>query len=282
MGKKTLKRLVGFSITCFFITSNSFSQSLEKIWATDSVLKVPESVLFDAKNERLFVSNIDGKGVWDKDRKGSISLVTLSGKVLNPQWITGLHAPKGMALFQTILLVADVDSLVFIETTRAAVVKKIYIPDAKGLNDVAIDKRGNIYVSDSKAKKIHMIGSTKLDLSIYFDGLEEPNGICFVDKTLYFVDGDGFYKLGKDKEKILIANGLDGNPEGVEQVDDETFLVSCLSGLVWQIKLNGEKKLLIDTTKEFINAADIGFDKKNKIVFVPAFWKNYVTAYKLN
>jgi sugar lactone lactonase YvrE len=282
MVKIKSSRIVVFSIACFFTSINSFSQSLEKLWTTDTVLKVPESVLFDAKNERLFVSNIDGKGVWDKDRKGSISLVTLSGKVLNPQWINGLHAPKGMALFQTILLVADVDSLVFIETTRAAVVKKIYIQDAKALNDVAIDKRGNIYVSDSKTKKIHMIGSAKLDLSIYLDGLEEPNGICFVDKTLYFVDGDGFYKLGKDKEKILIAKGLDGNPDGVEQVDDETFLVSCWSGMIWQIKLNGEKKLLIDTSKDSINAADIGFDKKNKIVFVPAFWKNYVTAYKLN
>jgi hypothetical protein len=52
--------------------------------------------------------------------------------------------------------------------------------------------------------------------------------------------------------------------------------------MIWQIKLNGEKILLIDTRTESINAADIGFDKKNKIVFVPAFWKNYVTAYKLN
>lgn len=281
MGKINSSKIVFFLIVCFFTTLNAFSQSLEKLWATDSVLKLPESVLFDAKNERLFVSNIDGKGIWEKDRKGSISLVTLSGKVLNPQWINGLHAPKGMALFQTILLIADVDSLVFIETTRAAIVKKIYIPDAKGLNDVAIDKRGNIYVSDSKTKKIHMIGFAKLDISTYVDGLGEPNGIFFVDKTLYFVDGDGFYKLGKDKEKILIAKGLEGSPDGIEQIDDETFLVSCLSGMIWQIKLNGEKKLLIDTSKDSINAADIGFDKKNKVVFVPTFWKNYVAAYQL-
>ncbi len=281
MVKIKSSRLVVFSIACFFTSINSFSQSLEKLWTTDSVLKVPESVLFDAKNERLFVSNIDGKGVWDKDRKGSISLVTLSGKVLNPQWITGLHAPKGMALFQTILLVADVDSLVFIETTRAAVVKKIYIPDAKGLNDVAIDKRGNIYVSDSKTKRIHMIGSTKLDISIYLDGLEEPNGICFVDKTLYFVDGDGFYKLGKNNEKALIANGLDGTPDGIEAIDEETFLVSCWSGEVWLIKVNGEKKLLLDTKKEMINAADIGFNKKAGILYVPTFWKNQVVAYQI-
>ena len=281
MGKIISSRIVVFLFVCFFTTLNAFSQSLEKLWATDSVLKVPESVILDAKNERLFVSNIDGKGVWEKDRKGSISLVTLSGKVLNQQWFTGLHAPKGMALYQTILIVADIDSLVFIEITRAALVKKISIPEAKGLNDVAIDKRGNIFVTDSKTKKIYMIGIAKLNVETYVEGLDEPNGICVGDKTIYFVDGDGFYKLGKDKEKILIAKGLEGSPDGIEQIDDETFLVSCLSGMIWQIKLNGEKKLLIDTTKDSIGAADIGYDKKNKILYVPTFWKNFVTAYQM-
>jgi len=281
MGKIISSRIVVFLFVCFFTTLNAFSQSLEKLWATDSVLKVPESVILDAKNERLFVSNIDGKGVWEKDRKGSISLVTLSGKVLNQQWFTGLHAPKGMALYQTILIVADIDSLVFIEITRAALVKKISIPEAKGLNDVAIDKRGNIFVTDSKTKKIYMIGIAKLNVETYIEGLDEPNGICVGDKTIYFVDGDGFYKLDKDKEKILIAKGLEGSPDGIEQIDDETFLVSCISGMIWQIKLNGEKKLLIDTTKDSIGAADIGYDKKNKILYVPTFWKNVVTAYQM-
>jgi len=47
------------------------------------------------------------------------------------------------------------------------------------------------------------------------------------------------------------------------------------------VKINGEKKLLLDTRKEGINTADIGYDKKNKIVYVPTFWKNHVVAYQL-
>ena len=126
-----------------------------------------------------------------------------------------------------------------------------------------------------------MIGFIKLDISDYLDSLKNPNGICFVDKTLYFVDGDGFYKLGKNKEKLLIANGLDGNPDGIEAIDEETFLVSCWSGEVWLIKANGEKKLLLDTKIDMVNAADIGFNKKAGILYVPTFWKNQVVAYQL-
>jgi hypothetical protein len=71
----------------------------------------------------------------------------------------------------------------------------------------------------------------------------------------------------------------------INSKDENTFIVSCWAGAVWLIKLNGdsmgEKKLLLDTRNEGINSADIGFDKKNKILYVPTFWKNNVVAYQL-
>ena len=53
----------GLSMVLFFsallITPNLAAQhSLEKLWATDTVLTKPESVLFDAISKSLFVSNI--------------------------------------------------------------------------------------------------------------------------------------------------------------------------------------------------------------------------------
>ncbi|MEY2836556.1 MAG: hypothetical protein RLZZ557_2218, partial [Bacteroidota bacterium] len=35
------------------------AQQLQRIWATDTTLKVPESVCFDSKFQRLFVTNIE-------------------------------------------------------------------------------------------------------------------------------------------------------------------------------------------------------------------------------
>ena len=37
----------------------------------------------------------------------------------------------------------------------------------------------------------------------------------------------------------------------------------------------------LDEGSAGINTADIGYDKKNKIVYVPTFWKNHVVAYQL-
>jgi sugar lactone lactonase YvrE len=257
------------------------AQNLNLLWSTDSTLRTPESVFHDEKTGKIYVSNIEGKGAWDKDGRGSISIITASGKILSPYWVTGLHAPKGMGMFQDFLIVADVDSVVIIEPTRAQIVKKIYIEGAQALNDLTVDKRGNIYVSDSKTKKIHMIDGLKLDVSLYVDGLKGPNGVLFVDRTLYYVDAGGFYKVAKDKQKILIVDGLEGGTDGIEQIDEENFLVSCWSGTIYHVNLKGEKKLLIDTRSGQINAADIGYDKKKKIVYVPTFYKNTVMAYQL-
>lgn len=271
------------SLCCFALIAVSAvsAQSLDKLWSSDTTLKVPESVLFDEKGQRLYVANIEGKGPWEKDGKGSIALLTLSGKVLNPAWVKGLHAPKGMASFQDYLVVADVDSVVFIYVPRGEIVKKVYVEDAKALNDLTADKRGNIYVSDSKSGKIHRIGTAKLEVSTVVDGLKSPNGVLFVDKTLYYVDAGSFYKLGKANEKVLIAEGLEGGVDGIEQIDASSFLISCWSGVVWHVKTDGTKKLLLDTRAEKINAADIGYDRKKKIVYVPTFWVNNVVAYAL-
>jgi hypothetical protein len=277
--KKTMLSLV-LMISCSFFGQ---SQNLTKLWTSDTTLKVPESVLLDTKNERMFVSNIDGKGPWDRDGKGSISLLTLNGKIINPEWVKGLNSPKGMAMVQDFLVVADVDSILIIDISRATVVKKIGIEGAQGFNDITATKSGDIYVSDSKTKKIHMIRQMKS--SLVLDSLKGPNGVLYADRTLFFVDAGSFYKLGKNKERILIAEGMEGNTDGIEQVDENTFIVSCWAGAVWLIKLNGdsmgEKKLLLDTRNEGINSADIGFDKKNKILYVPTFWKNNVVAYQL-
>lgn len=276
-----MKKIILTASFFFSLIITSSAQSLTQLWSTDSTLRVPESVFHDPKTERIYVANIEGKGVWEKDGRGSISIITASGKILSPYWVTGLHAPKGMTMFQDFLIVADVDSVVIIEPLRAQILKKIFVEGAQALNDITSDKRGNIYVSDSKTKKIHKIDGAKLNVTLYLDSLKGPNGVLFVDRTLYYVDAGGFYKLGKDKQKILIVDGLEGGTDGIEQIDEENFLVSCWSGTLWHINLKGEKKLLLDTRSEQINAADIGYDKGKKIVYVPTFWKNSVVAYQL-
>jgi hypothetical protein len=74
---------------------------------------------------------------------------------------------------------------------------------------------------------------------------------------------------------------MTADTDGIEQVDEKNFLISCWSGVVWLVNVNGQKIKLLDTKNEGINAADIGYDRENKILYVPTFWKNNVVAYQL-
>ena len=78
-------------------TTATAQKQLVKLWSTDTILKVPESVFFDAKNSVLYVANIDGEP-WGKDGKGSIAIIDKDGKIVNPVWVGGLNSPKGMAI----------------------------------------------------------------------------------------------------------------------------------------------------------------------------------------
>jgi len=83
-------------VCCSLVSANAQKVTVQQLWATDTILKVPESVLVDDIENCLWVSNIDG-AANDKDGKGSISKLSKTGTPIHLEWITGLNAPKGMA-----------------------------------------------------------------------------------------------------------------------------------------------------------------------------------------
>lgn len=254
------------------------THSLEKKWETEATLKVPESVLFDGEREVLYVTNIDG-APWGKDDKGSVGKIGLDGKVIAVDWVTGLQAPKGMALRDKHLYVGDLAEVVVIDVEKGEIAARIQVPGAKGLNDVTIDKQGVVFVSDSEEKKIFKIENG--EASVVVDQLKGPNGVLSHEGTLYVADGQGLYRVAKDGTLGLINDGMAGGVDGVEHVGGGDFLVSCWSGTVHYVKADGSRETLLDTREEKINAADIGYDAKTRTVYVPTFFKNTVVAYEL-
>ncbi|MBA4168370.1 MAG: ATP/GTP-binding protein, partial [Chitinophagaceae bacterium] len=152
-------------------------------------------------------------------------------------------------------------------------------PGAEFLNDVTAAADGTIYVSDSKTKAIHKVENDKA--SVYLTNLQAPNGVLAWNKTFYLLDKGALYKVGDGKKLIKIAGALDGNADGLEHVAGDDFLATCWEGSVYYVKGDGTVEKLLDTRDQKINSADIGYDAKNKIVYVPTFFKNSVVAYQL-
>jgi len=263
------------------LSFNTHAQKLELKWRTDSLLRVPESVLFDAGKKVLYVANIDGKPDG-KDGEGFISKVGLNGKIENLKWVTGLDAPKGLGLFGSNLYVADISRVVIINIQSGKITNKIEIEGAEFLNDITIDKKGTVYVSDTGTGKIYTLRNNKPEL--YFDSKEFKgvNGLFALPQELYIVDfGTGInYKLSADKNLVKFGTTSEG-ADGVVPVGNGDFLVSSWHGEVFYVTAQGQATKLLDTKDKKISAADIEFDPKSKMLFIPTFFSNTVDAYQL-
>lgn len=252
--------------------------SLVKKWDTGPIFKTPESVLFDAKENMLYVSNIDG-GSADKDGKGFIAKLSVDGKIVSGDWITGLNAPKGMGLYKNKLYVADLTEVVVIDIDKAKIIQHIPIEGAVFLNDIAIDKRGAVYVSDTRINKVYRI--EKGFVVTLIQNLQEPNGLLAVGDELLILDKGSLLKMLDSGSVTSVAGGMDPTTDGIEMVKPNEYLVSSWNGVLYYIYPNGGKQTLLDTRTQKINAADIGYDPKNRIVYVPTLLNNGVVAYEL-
>src|SRR5258708_4903729 len=200
-----MKKLV-FTASLLFSLSLIVAAQQHKLvrkWETDSVLKVPESVLYDAKGQQLYVSNIDGKDPGAKDGIGSVGKVGLDGKIIKVDWVTGLNSPKGLGMYGDMLYVADVDQVAVIDTKKAAIVQKIPVPGAVFLNDITVDKNGIVYVSDTRTNKVHRI--EKGAVTTWLENMNGANGVLADGDDLYVLCSGTLFKADKDKKLTKVA-----------------------------------------------------------------------------
>ena len=132
---------------------------INKLWETPNDLKNPESVAYAPEQNVLFVSNVNGKPT-QKDQNGFISKVSpANGSIIELNWVTGLNAPKGIAISnnKSTLYVSDITDLVEINIDNGKIMKRFNAPGSAFLNDVVSDNQGNIYVSDTGTNTIYKL-----------------------------------------------------------------------------------------------------------------------------
>lgn len=274
---KTLIKLFLCGTVLLTATAVNAQHKLTKLWESDTTLLVPESVI--PYNGTIYTSQINGQP-WTKDGNGAIGTLDMKGKVKNLKWITGLDAPKGLAVNGDWLYVADIKDVVVISISKNKIDHKITIADAVGLNDVTIDSKGVIYATDSQNARVFKI--EKDVPTLYLEGLRGINGIKAVGDKLYILTGNAMMVADAAKNLTKFAT-LENGGDGVEPIGNGDFLVTAWAGWLYYVKADGTKEVLLDThTIKNRKTADIGYDPKTKIVYVPTFSANSIEAYKLD
>ncbi len=266
-------------LACISSAGAVYSQySLKKVWATDTVLATPESVLFWQDKNLLLVSLMNIK-FQQAEKRGAIGIITPTGEIIDTGFITGLRSPKGMGIYNDFLYIADVSEVVKVSLSSKKILNRILLDSAVMLNDITIDEEGRVFISDTRTGKVHVMQNDIV--SEYLTGLTNPNGLLALNNNLYVLASGSLYKADSDKNLKTIATGMESSTDGIIQVAEREFIVSCWSGVIYQVNEDGMVKELLDSRKEKINTADIGYNAKEKIMYVPTFFKNNVLAFSI-
>jgi len=260
---------------------------LKALWQSNE-LRVPESVLWHQQQNRdntdtlLFVSEIDGKGN-EADGMGGVAVLNTDGSIRQKDWLRGLNAPKGLAVYQGKLYIADLTEVVVVDIASATILQKITAPDSVFLNDVTVDAQGRVYISDTRKNRIYKLEQDKI--SSWLEHVAAANGLKVVDEHLYIAAGDKLLQLDladHTKKISQVAVGFAERADGVEPVGNGDFIVSCWAGLVYYVHADGRIQELMDSRTEKLNTADIGWDAATKTLYIPTFFGNSVKAYRLS
>jgi len=265
-------------IALLILANALYAQKLEKVWSTPAELKTPESVLYSDLYGVAFVSCM-GEVHDTKNNDGYLAQINLKGEIVNPNWVGGLNDPKGMAIWDGKLYVADLNELVIIDIETACFDKKLLIPEAKFLNDVTVCENGMVFVSDMRDQRIYAYSNGEFKSWLYDAKLDYVNGLWAEGGKLYAGNNSVWEIDIKTKEIKELFSGA-GGIDGLETIGKGNFIFSNWGGKIY-VSDNGKVLNLIDFTEQKLNTADLDFLPEEKLVLVPTFFQNKVDAYQL-
>ena len=252
--------------------------------------QTPESVLHDTDADVYLVSNINGTPV-EMDGNGFISRLSPTGEVLELKWIDGaaegvtLNAPKGMAIQNGTLYVADIDCVRMFDAATGAPAGEVCPEEAVFLNDVAPHPEGGVLLTDSGldssfsptgADAIYHVAGDEAAAVVAGPDFGAPTGITVHDGEAYvvtFMSGQIFLVTGVNQREELAA--VEGAQfDGIEFLEDGRALVSnWASSCIHVLATDGSLECVMPDLEA---PADIGVDHQRGRVLVPLFNANEV------
>lgn len=261
-------------------------QNASSILFTVEGFSGPEAVRYFEEDQVYFVANFNGAGNA-KDANGFISKVNSSGEIESLKFMIGtsehpLHAPRGMFIQNNSLFVADIDGVHQFNVKTGAHQHFINLSEFNPgfLNDISGSGNGELFVTDTGNRSIYIIEDGVA--SIFSDSVPVfANGITYDITNEVFVlapwRGDTvFYSFNFSGEFTPAYTFNGGNFDGIE-FDENHLIAATQSDSTIRAHDSNTENAFIKTTGR---PADIGINRKDKIIAVPYIALNKVDFWK--
>ena len=290
----TLRTIIAASMLALVPLHQAVAQEgPAEAWALEG-FNSPESVVHDAERGELYVSNVAG-APDEKNGAGFLSRVSPDGEMLEAEWVTGLDAPKGLALDGGTLYVSDIDRLVAVDIETGEVTDSWQGEGAQFLNDTAVDGQGRVFVSDMAASAIYVLDGGNLSVWLQDEALKHPNGLKVDNGTLVvaawgqdlqedFSTSVAGHLIAVDletKEISALGSGEPvGNLDGLEPDGAGNWLATdWMGGALYRINSDGSAEQLLDLNQ---GSADLGYLEGEKLAVIPMMMDGKVVAYRFD
>lgn len=287
---------LSFLIIISSITAQAGTTTAKRIEIAEVGFSTPESVEYYAAEDVYLVGNINGSPLA-VDGNGFISKIKPDGTVIDLKWIDGtkegvtLSAPKGMAITDNILFVADINEVQLFDLPGGAQKASISIKGSTFLNGVTPGEGGSVYVTDSGITTGFKESGTDAIYKVTADGtyttvvadkeMGRPNGIVARGTDLIVVTfGSGkVYRIDDKGKRHAMPTPPKGSLDGLIRLDDGRLLMSSWDGsAVYVLGIDGAYSILAG---DLAAPADMGYDTKRNRLLVPLFNLNKIVLLAL-
>lgn len=259
---------------------------ITKHWETRSQFSAPESTLYDTARNAIYVSNYNDQGGFKRSDQGIsnefISKLNKDGSIQALKWINNLHNPTGMAIYKDALYIVIRDGVAIANLDSGVIERRIDITDNQFLNDIAIDEKGDIYISDSGLSRIYKIKDDITEIWLEGGLINSPNGL-YIDGSNLIVGNKGEGNLLSvsllDQSQTILGKDISGKIDGIQKYK-EGYLVSWASKLHYIVDGNKTLVYRLKNKKDFF--ADFELIENENLMIVPMLVSGKVAGLKID
>ncbi len=266
---------------------------------TTSAFDAPDQCTWHPQSKSWFVSNLGGGISLEKDGYGWISRLDEKGIVITPFWMglnEGMHAPSGMIANEKYLFVCDRDGVHQIDIAKQKITNFYPIPQGQFINDIALAKNGDLYVSDFFANRIYRLPNKSRLAEIWLETnrLEAPDGL-YIDGDELIVASWGILsekgtfntskkgdllKIDLNTKKIEVIAKEVGNLEGITKAENDYYLTDWASGKL--LKVQAQSGVVTELLSGLKNPTDPDYAKELGVLSFPQHTSNQVLFINLD
>jgi hypothetical protein len=256
-----------------FLVSTAFFA----VTATSQVINNPESVEYDAANNRYLVSN----------RATPISIQSLVPGQAPTLFTSSVSSPAGLEILNGKLWVCDGGDIKSFDLTTGVMVEQIIL-GGTFLNGITSDGATMLYISDFTAKKIYSLNTAALDyFEIVANTVSTPNGMWYDgdnNRVLFVNWGTNApikaINLSDNSVSTVVATEL-GNCDGIARDGAGNYYISAWSqSAVYRFDNNLQYPEVV--VSGLTQPADIFYNTLNDTLVVPQTSADLVTFHNFS